>query len=86
MISRSNELAVVYRPTGNLIPFGRGHYHVQHEPCWYAVRKNGTGHGRSFDQITTERVRGSPGRASTYDGDSAAAADRSPQTAAVEAS
>jgi DNA modification methylase len=22
----------------------RGHYHVQHEPCWYAVRKSGTGH------------------------------------------
>jgi DNA modification methylase len=22
----------------------RGHYHVQHEPCWYAVRKQGTGH------------------------------------------
>jgi hypothetical protein len=18
---------------------GRGHYHVQHEPCWYAVKK-----------------------------------------------
>lgn len=24
--------------------FGRGHYHHQHEPCWYAVRKLGTGH------------------------------------------
>jgi hypothetical protein len=23
---------------------GRGHYHFQHEPCWYAVRKGGTGH------------------------------------------
>lgn len=23
---------------------GRGHYHVQHEPCWYAVRKGKTGH------------------------------------------
>ena len=23
---------------------GRGHYHAQHEPCWYAVRKGGTGH------------------------------------------
>ena len=23
---------------------GRGHYHMQHEPCWYAVRKNATGH------------------------------------------
>lgn len=24
--------------------FGRGHYHHQHEPCWYAVRKSATGH------------------------------------------
>jgi DNA modification methylase len=23
---------------------GRGHYHWQHEPCWYAVRKGATGH------------------------------------------
>ena len=23
---------------------GRGHYHWQHEPCWYAVRDKGTGH------------------------------------------
>lgn len=23
---------------------GRGHYHWQHEPCWYAVREKGTGH------------------------------------------
>ena len=23
---------------------GRGHYHPHHEPCWYAVRKSGTGH------------------------------------------
>lgn len=23
---------------------GRGDYHWQHEPCWYAVRKGGTGH------------------------------------------
>jgi DNA modification methylase len=23
---------------------GRGNYHVQHEPCWYAVRKGKTGH------------------------------------------
>jgi len=22
----------------------RGHYHWQHEPCWYAVRAGGTGH------------------------------------------
>jgi hypothetical protein len=25
-------------------PIGRGNYHVQHEPCWYAVRKGATGH------------------------------------------
>ena len=23
---------------------GRGHYHHKHEPCWYVVRKGGTGH------------------------------------------
>lgn len=23
----------------NHAPMGRGHFHVQHEPCWYAVRK-----------------------------------------------
>jgi DNA modification methylase len=23
---------------------GRGHYHPQHEPCWYAVKKGATGH------------------------------------------
>jgi DNA modification methylase len=23
---------------------GRGHYHPQHEPCWYAVRNGATGH------------------------------------------
>lgn len=26
---------------------GRGDYHWQHEPCWYAVRKGGTGHWAS---------------------------------------
>lgn len=26
------------------ITFGRGHYHPQFEPCWYAVRKGATGH------------------------------------------
>lgn len=25
-------------------PMGRGHYHWRHEPCWYAVKKGGTGH------------------------------------------
>lgn len=25
-------------------PISRGHYHWKHEPCWYVVRKSGTGH------------------------------------------
>ena len=28
----------------NQFAIGRGDYHWQHEPCWYAVRKSGTGH------------------------------------------
>ena len=28
----------------NNMVIGRGDYHSQHEPCWYAVRKNKTGH------------------------------------------
>lgn len=28
----------------NNIAIGRGHYHHKHEPCWYAVKKGGTGH------------------------------------------
>lgn len=32
---------------------GRGHYHSQHEPCWYAVRKNGTGHWAGDRKQTT---------------------------------
>ena len=28
----------------NNMVIGRGHYHNQHEPCWYAVKKGGTGH------------------------------------------
>jgi DNA modification methylase len=28
----------------NSLVMGRGHYHWQHEPCWYAVREKGTGH------------------------------------------
>ena len=36
-------------------PIGRGHYHVQHEPCWYAVRKrNGaTAHWNGDRKQTT---------------------------------
>lgn len=26
------------------LAMSRGHYHFQHEPCWYAVRKKATGH------------------------------------------
>ena len=32
---------------------GRGHYHWQHEPCWYAVRKGGTGHWLGDRKQTT---------------------------------
>jgi DNA modification methylase len=28
----------------NQLVIGRGHYHAQHENCWYAVKKNATGH------------------------------------------
>jgi DNA modification methylase len=33
--------------------FGRGHYHHMHEPCWYAVKKNGTGHWSGDRKQTT---------------------------------
>lgn len=32
---------------------GRGHYHWMHEPCWYAVRKGGTGHWAGDRKQTT---------------------------------
>lgn len=32
---------------------GRGHYHFQHEPCWYAVRKGKTGHWHGDRKQTT---------------------------------
>jgi DNA modification methylase len=32
---------------------GRGHYHPQHEPCWYAVRKGATGVWRGDRKQTT---------------------------------
>jgi len=32
---------------------GRGHYHPQHEPCWYAVKKGGTGHWHGDRKQTT---------------------------------
>ena len=31
----------------------QGHYHWQHEPCWYAVRKGGTGHWSGDRSQTT---------------------------------
>lgn len=31
----------------------RGHYHWQHEPCWYVVRKGGTGHWSGDRKQTT---------------------------------
>lgn len=32
---------------------GRGHYHHMHEPCWYAVKKGGTGHWHGDRKQTT---------------------------------
>jgi len=32
---------------------GRGHYHWQHEPCWYAVRKSSAGHWQGDRKQTT---------------------------------
>jgi DNA modification methylase len=32
---------------------GRGHYHWQHEPCWYAVKKGKTSHGNGDRTQTT---------------------------------
>jgi len=34
-------------------PIGRGNYHVQHEPCWYAVRKGGIAHWAGDRKQTT---------------------------------
>jgi DNA modification methylase len=31
----------------------RGHYHIKHEPCYYAVRKGGTGHWQDSRTETT---------------------------------
>lgn len=36
---------------------GRGHYHWQHEPCWYAVKKGATGHWQGArDQATVWQI------------------------------
>ena len=37
----------------NQLVIGRGHYHQQHECCWYAVRKGGTGHWHGDRKQTT---------------------------------
>lgn len=37
----------------NQLVIGRGHYHVKHEPCYYAVRKGGTGHWNGDRKQTT---------------------------------
>ena len=37
----------------NRMVIGRGHYHHAHEPCWYAVRKKGTGHWSGDRKQTT---------------------------------
>lgn len=34
-------------------PIGRGNYHVQHEPCWYAVRKGSTANWKGDRKQTT---------------------------------
>lgn len=37
----------------NNFAISRGHYHPKHEPCWYAVRKKGTGHWNGDRKQTT---------------------------------
>jgi DNA modification methylase len=37
----------------NMFAIGRGDYHWQHEPCWYAVRKGATGHWAGDRSQTT---------------------------------
>ena len=39
----------------------RGHYHWQHEPCWYAVRDGATGHWQGARDQTTVWTIGSGG-------------------------
>lgn len=41
----------------NNIAIGRGDYHWQHEPCWYAVKKKSTGHwSGARDQTTLWKI------------------------------
>jgi len=39
--------------TKSVFAIGRGHYHFQHEPCWYAVRRGGTANWRGDRKQTT---------------------------------
>ncbi len=42
-----------WRDLFNISHERRGHYHVQHEPCWYAVRNGATGHWAGDRSQTT---------------------------------
>lgn len=42
---------IIWRKTRSII--GRGHYHWQHEPCWYVVRKGGKGHWQGSRKEST---------------------------------
>jgi DNA modification methylase len=42
--SQEFELRALLIWAKDALVIGRGHYHHQHEPCWYAVRKGATGH------------------------------------------
>jgi DNA modification methylase len=39
--------------TKHQLVIGRGHYHPQHEPCWYAVRRGAKGHWSGDRKQTT---------------------------------
>ena len=42
---------IIWRKSRSII--GRGHYHWQHEPCWYVVRKGGKGHWQGSRKEST---------------------------------
>lgn len=42
---------IVWKKARSII--GRGHYHWQHEPCWYVVRKGGKGHWQGSRKEST---------------------------------
>ena len=46
-------------------PMGRGHYHHKHEPCWYVVKKGGTGHWTGDRKQTTLWEINSPRKSET---------------------